>query len=200
MALTLGRMTEINRLSWEDVTLEQRHVVLYTRRKRGGSERQGKCRWRTSFTSCGHVRLKTRDKRNPWLFCHRDRIREKQETVVGPYLDRNRMMEVLCEKAGVRYFRFHAWRHFGASQLEQSGVPVGSIQRLLGHENRTTTELYLHSIGDSERRAIEVLDGNFSRDSHTNPAENERGHRPKSVTPQLNWCARQDSNLRPTDS
>jgi hypothetical protein len=34
-------------------------------------------------------------------------------------------------------------------------VPAGSIQRILGPENRITTELYLHSIGDSKRRAIE---------------------------------------------
>jgi len=97
--------------------------------------------------------------------------------------ERRRIMRVLCTKAGVRYFRFHALRHFGASQLELANVPVVSIQRLLGHENRTTTELYLHSIGDSERYAIDVLDGNFSENSHTNPTQNARGYRPKSVTP-----------------
>ena len=84
-------------------------------------------------------------------------------------------MRVLCEKAGVRYFRYHALRHFGASQLEQAKIPIGSIQRILGHENRATTELYLHSIGDSERMAIDVLDGNFSGKSHTNPTQTEKG-------------------------
>ncbi len=32
---TLGRVGGINRLTWEDVNLEQRFVVLYTRKKRG---------------------------------------------------------------------------------------------------------------------------------------------------------------------
>jgi integrase len=110
-------------------------------------------------------------------------LRWPEESVAGPYLDRNRIMEVLCEKAGVRNFRFHALRHFGVSMLEQSGVPVKSIQRLLGHENRTTTELYLHSIGDSERRAIEVLDGNFSEKSHTNLTQTQKGPQTKICNP-----------------
>jgi integrase len=67
------------------------------------------------------------------------------------------------------------YRHFGASHLEQANVPVVSIQLLLGHENRTTTEPYLHSIGDSERHAIEVLNGNFSENSPTRPTQTIKG-------------------------
>jgi len=74
---------------------------------------------------------------------------------------------MLCEKAGVRYFRYHALRHFGASQLEQANIPIGSIQRILGHENRLTTEIYLHSIGESEREAMDVLNARFESFSHT---------------------------------
>ncbi len=84
-------------------------------------------------------------------------------------------MKSLRKKAGVKYFRYHALRHFGASILEQSNIPVGSIQRILGHENRTTTELYLHSIGDSERRAMDVLDDRFGEFSHTDSHTNKKG-------------------------
>ena len=51
-----------------------------------------------------------------------------------------------------------ALRHHGASVLERANVPIGSIQRRLGHENRTTSEIYLHSIGESEREALAVFE------------------------------------------
>jgi len=76
-------------------------------------------------------------------------------------------MATLCRKAGVKYFRFHALRHLGASILERGQVPIGDIQRILGHENRTTTEIYLHSIGESQRKAMRVFDREMMVDSHT---------------------------------
>ena len=76
-------------------------------------------------------------------------------------------MTTLCQKAGVRYFRFHALRHFGASMLDQARIPISSIQRILGHENRSTTEIYLHSIGESEREAMKVFDREIDEISHT---------------------------------
>ena len=76
------------------------------------------------------------------------------------------MMRTLCEKAKVRYFRFHALRHCGASLMDSANVPIGSIQRILGHEQRTTTEIYLHSIGQSERSAIDIL-SRRGKKSHT---------------------------------
>ena len=76
-------------------------------------------------------------------------------------------MTTLCRKAGVRYFRFHAFRHFGASMLERDQASIGDIQRILGHESRTTTEIYLHSIGESERRAMSIFDNEMKADSHT---------------------------------
>jgi integrase len=81
-------------------------------------------------------------------------------------------MRSLCKKSNVKYFRFHALRHEGASLMDNAGVNTGSIQRLLGHENRRTTDIYLHSIGDSERDAMDIFDQAnqcFEKKSHTNP-------------------------------
>ena len=76
-------------------------------------------------------------------------------------------------QAGVKYFRYHGFRHLGASLLDSANVNIGSIQRLLGHENRTTTEIYLHSIGESEREAIKVFD-ELAKKSHTKSHTNAK--------------------------
>jgi hypothetical protein len=51
--------------------------------------------------------------------------------------------------------------------MDSNNVPIGAIQWILGHENRKSTEIYLHSIGDLEREAIAVFE--YARkNSHTN--------------------------------
>jgi hypothetical protein len=89
---------------------------------------------------------------------------------LGAYKDRKRLMAGLCKKGGVKYFRFHALRYAGISVMENNNVPIGSIQRILGHKNRTTTEIYLQSIGMAEREAIAVFERvnqKSQTDSHT---------------------------------
>ena len=163
---TLARMSEINRLTWSDVNFEERYVVLYTRKKRGGHLTPRKVPMtKRLFETLSHM-YKCRDKDKPWVFWHRYWNRKEKKWVEGPFKVRSKIMNTLCRKAGVKYFRFHAFRHFGASTLDGANVNIGAIQRILGHENRSTTEIYLHSIGEAEREAMEIFD-RISEKSHT---------------------------------
>lgn len=114
-------------------------------------------------------RFSARDKNKTWVFWHRYYDRKEKLWRVGPYKDRKRVMTTLCKKAGVVYFRFHALRHAGASMMDNHNVPLGAIQSILGHENRTTTEIYLHNLGSSEKKAITVYESARINFSHTNP-------------------------------
>jgi len=166
---TMGRMGEINRLTWQDVNFDKRYVVLYTRKKRGGHLTPRKVPMTEKLFDVLSYIYQQRDKSKPWVFWHRYWDQKAKTWAEEPYKDRSVIMTTLCKKAGVKYFRYHALRHFGASVLDNANVNLGSIQRILGHENRTTTEIYLHSIGNAERDAMTAFERalNWSHiDSH----------------------------------
>jgi integrase len=165
---TMGRVSEINRLLWEDVNLSGRYIVLYTRKKKGGNLTPRKIPMTGKLYEVLKSRYEKRDPNKPWVFWHRYWSRKACKFCIGPYRDRKKFMKTLCEKAGVRYFRFHPLRHSGASIMDGNNVPIGAIQRLLGHENRKTTEIYLHSMGEMEREAMAVFERAREK-SHTNP-------------------------------
>jgi len=163
---TLGRMSEVNRLTWEDVDFKQFTVTLYTRKKRGGHLTPRKVPMTLRLKKILMRRYAGRKKDIPWVFWHEFTSSKTGIKQIGPFTERKRIMKTLCKEAGVRYFRFHAFRHASASVMDSKNVPIGAIQRILGHENRTTTEIYLHSIGDLERDAMSVFE-QARKKSHT---------------------------------
>lgn len=178
---TMGRINEINRLEWKDVNLEGKHVILYTRKKSGGHLTPRKVPMTQRLHEIFCRRYRDRTAGIPWVFWHYRKDPKTGRRIARPFKDRKEMLKVLCEKAGVARFGFHALRHLGASVMDRENVPIGSIQKILGHENRTTTEIYLHSIAETEREAIEVYEAatqNSHTESHT---DNER--RVRSVDP-----------------
>ena len=158
MLLTAARMGEINSLTWDDVNFENRYVTLWTRKKKGGNREPRDVPMVTKLYEILLYRFKNRDPEMPFVFWHSYWSRKISQKVSGPYCDRKKIMKTLCKKAGVKYFRFHPFRHLTASILDDLGIPIGVIQRILGHENRSTTEGYLHSVGEAERRAMEKLE------------------------------------------
>jgi len=154
---TMARVGEINRLTWNDVDLNNRYVVLYTRKKKGGHLTPRKVPMTQKLFEVLSRKYAERDPSKPWVFWHEYWSNKTGEKVEGPYKNRRRTLRTLCKQAGVKYSGFHALRHSGASIMENSNVPVGVIQTLLGHENRSTTEIYLHTLGDSERQAMANL-------------------------------------------
>jgi len=167
---TMGRVGEINRLTWADVRFEQRCVILYTRKKRGGHLTPRTIAMTEKLFDVLSNRYERADRTKHWVFWHRYWSKKEKQFKEGPYKDRKKIMRTLCKNAGVEYFRFHPLRHAGASLMDGNNVPISAIQRILGHESRRTTEIYLHSIGDMERNAMAVFERARKKshtDSHT---------------------------------
>lgn len=56
------------------------------------------------------------------------------------------------------YIGFYTLRHFMASYLaDQEKVGVKAVSGLLRHKNLMTTEIYLHSIDEGQRIAIDKI-------------------------------------------
>jgi len=179
---TLARVGEVNRLVWEDVDFGGEMVMLYTRKKRGGNLTPRSVPMTHRLYQVLSRRYERRDSSKPWVFWHRYWDKDSKTWVEGPYGKRYKLLSRLCRDAEVRPFGFHALRHAGASLLDSQNVPLGTIQRILGHENRTTTEIYLHSIGQPEREAMEAFERasrHVAAESHTG---SHTGHQPESHT------------------
>ena len=157
--LTAGRVGEINGLTWDDVNFDGCYVTLWTRKRKGGNREPRDVPMITKLQDILKYRYEKRNPEIPWVFWHTYWRRKHNKWIQGPYGDRKKIMKTLCTNAKVRYFRFHPFRHLTASILDDLGTPIGVIQRILGHQNRRTTEIYLHSVGEAEREAMNRLEG-----------------------------------------
>ena len=62
-----------------------------------------------------------------------------------------------CVDARIDNAHFHTLRHTFASMLVQSGVPIYSVSKLLGHSEIKTTEIYSHLSPSSLQNHVDML-------------------------------------------
>jgi site-specific recombinase XerD len=53
---------------------------------------------------------------------------------------------------------FHSLRHTFATTFLEGGAAVTDLQRILGHRNLTTTQIYAHMVDARARASVEALD------------------------------------------
>lgn len=69
----------------------------------------------------------------------------------------NLRLTKVCKKAGLRRITWHVLRHTFASHLAMKGVPLNTVQVLLGHSTITTTMRYAHVAPSTLQDAIRML-------------------------------------------
>ena len=66
----------------------------------------------------------------------------------------------LCDELGIAGVRLHDFRHFTATQMLASGVPVKTVAGRLGHANAAMTlNVYAHALESSDSEAAHLLGG-----------------------------------------
>jgi integrase len=172
---TMARSIEVYRLEWDmDIDLVSRTVALNTRKRKGGDMEPRKIPMTDNVYEVLSRRHAERDPNLKWVFWRRYYSRKEKKWVTGPWDENYKFMDKLCQKAGVKYFRYHPLRHAGASTMDNEGVPLTGIQYWLGHKHATTTDKYLHRIKGVEKRAMEIFQR--ARKSHTEShMEQKRG-------------------------
>ncbi|WP_251076800.1 site-specific integrase [Streptomyces benahoarensis] len=141
----------------------------------------------------------------------------------------NRSFATLRVRTGIRKVRFHDLRHTCASLLHEQGADARMIMEVLGHSSiRVTMDIYTFVRLDSQRSAFDRVgdalkgDGNRpddddgttgalvavrpsptsrSRRLPSNTAVKHKRQRPCRLLDRASrlLCARQDSNLQPSD-
>lgn len=140
---TMARVNEINKLKWEDVYED--YLILRTRKAKNSDLTERKIPLNETLKQV----LDDIPKLGEYVFCYK--------TTKKPYLRRFKILKAACRKAKVKEFGYHSFRHYGASKLANSGVPITDIQLLLGHQRSTTTDIYLQSITPNLRKAMDNL-------------------------------------------
>jgi len=133
---TAARRNELLTLTWDDLDLVTGKIRLWTRKRADGSLEFD---WLPLTKRLRDALLEHYKQRlSEYVFCRADG---------SPYKWRQHLMKILCGRAKVKRFTFHAIRHLTASILAQEGVDIPTIQAILRHKNSMTTTRYIHRMG-----------------------------------------------------
>lgn len=134
---TGARRAEAFRLTWDDVDFSGRKIRLGTRKTAG----KGMVYAWIPMTAALRSALELQKGRTAGKLVFSNRHNGEQ------YTARQHMMPLLCAKAGVKPFGFHAIRHLAATILAYAGLDLPTVQAMLRHQSPTTTARYIKSLG-----------------------------------------------------
>jgi integrase len=158
---TSMRIGEIVNVHWQDVDIKNTVVHL---KNRPDFILKGKRQRRVPLNLTALSLLSTLERKSEFVFCNR-----KGERLTGRWVSRR--FKRCARKAGLpEGIHLHSLRHSGASWLVQSNVPLGYVQRILGHSSITTTQIYAHSTPEHLRESVSRLDALFGSKIQPGPA------------------------------
>lgn len=152
-----ARRGEVWNLKFSDLDFQNGRIRLWTRKRKHGNYQSDWLPMTSELNSelkkWTEERLKMDTPDMQFVFISLENSPFCAEYYGRPFKERRHFMTKACQRAGVEPFGFHAIRHLTASILYSKGVRMATIQAILRHENKTTTERYLRSLGIDEVRS-----------------------------------------------
>ena len=140
-ALTGLRHSDIRKMTWKELSVEGGHYrINFTQRKTGGVEYMPISE--QAYLICGEPaepdRLVFEGLQDPsWI---------------------NRPVKKWIEAAGIKkHITFHCFRHSFATLQLENGTGLYTIQKLLGHKNIRTTQIYAHMVDSAKVKAANSI-------------------------------------------
>ena len=147
------RQGEILGLRWQDIDWKRR--VITVRHSLSGEKltppKSGRNRDIPISRDLFEMLLSLRNNGSDFVFCAGDGGALHRKTLQRPLLTANK-------NSGVKRIRFHDARHTFASHLVMSGVPIRTVQELLGHADLKMTLRYSHLSPECRQDAIKQLE------------------------------------------
>jgi len=149
--LTGVRLSELANLKWDDIDLENRHLIVQS--KDGFAPKSRKVRY-IDLSKEGMNFFNNLSRDGKYIFCNGGGSKRYKDP--GDYT--KRINEVL-KKAGLykKGFGAHTLRHTYISMLCQAGVPITTVKELAGHADIQTTMKYIHLTPGHRRSVMENL-------------------------------------------
>jgi integrase len=146
------RVSEMQALDWEDVTISERKGELKVRKGKGAKERVVKLSktLRHALLDFGGGRRK-----GPVLTGQRGRLSVRG---LQDILERHGRAARVGKRVGLEDFSAHVLRHTCARRMLAAGVPITDVAAHLGHSDTKTTMGYLTPKDRDLIKAVEALD------------------------------------------
>ena len=146
-ALTGLRQGEILNLEWTSIDLE--HRLIFVVNSNGFLTKSGKCRV-VPMSDYVFEMLSRRGLAREFS----DKVFHRQGKKLTQSYVEHKFKRYLREVGLNDDLRFHSLRHTFATWLVQSGVGLYEVQKLLGHSDVRTTQIYSHLAAEELHRAV----------------------------------------------
>lgn len=153
---TLARIDEALRIKWEDIDFRKRIISKWTRKTKNSNWKEVKVKINDELYDVLWKCWKNREQ-DTWVF-YNSRTEDR-------YYKRPKLMKTLCKRAGIEpAFGFHSLRHLMSSLMnDDPNISTKTIQKILGHSNQKTTEIYLHELDGAVDTAMDSISGRFTK-------------------------------------